>query len=88
MDLAQHICSTEYLGTPKSNGDVMLRLGLHKVLTPELAHEMAQAIGFRNVLVHDYIDVVDSIVIERLEDHSALNEFTRAITLWLETHHG
>ncbi len=88
VDIAQHICSTEHLGTPKSNGDAMHKLGHHEVLTPELAHEMAQAIGFRNVLVHDYVDVDDSIVIERLEDHNALNEFTRAIALWLETQQG
>ncbi len=84
VDLAQHICSTEHLGTPKSNGDAMRRLGIHNVLTPELA----QAIGFRNVLVHDYVDIDDSIVIERLEDHNALNEFTRAIALWLEAQQG
>ncbi len=88
VDVAHHICSTEHFGTPNSNGDAMRRLGLHKVLTPDLAQEMAQAIGFRNVLVHDYIDVVDSIVIERLEEHNALNEFTRAIALWLETQQG
>ncbi len=85
VDLVQHICSTEHLGTPKSNGDAMRRLGIHNVVAPELAHEMAEAIGFRNVLVHNYVDVDDSIVLERLEDHSALNEFTREVALWLET---
>lgn len=35
---------------------------------PGLAARLHRAVGFRNVLVHDYVDVDDDIVTRRLED--------------------
>jgi uncharacterized protein YutE (UPF0331/DUF86 family) len=43
----------------------------------ELAVSMRKAVGFRNVLVHDYIEVDDSIVVDRLESLGDLEEFVR-----------
>lgn len=35
--------------------------------------------GFRNVLVHEYVDVVDAVVLERLADLSDLRDFVVAV---------
>jgi uncharacterized protein YutE (UPF0331/DUF86 family) len=55
VDVAQHIYATEGWGPPADNGDAVRLLGEHGVCTPELARSIRQAVGFRNVLVHDYI---------------------------------
>ncbi|MFZ5871196.1 MAG: HepT-like ribonuclease domain-containing protein [Actinomycetota bacterium] len=39
--------------------------------------------GFRNVLVHEYVDVDDGVVLRRLSDLADLREFVRAVTGWL-----
>jgi uncharacterized protein YutE (UPF0331/DUF86 family) len=45
------------------------------VLTTELAIPIRRAVGFRNVLVHDCIEVDDSIVVDRLKSLDGLKEF-------------
>lgn len=68
VDVAQHLCSSEQWGPPKDNGDAMMILGRHGVLDAGLATRMRQAVGFRNVLVHEYVNVDDAVVIQRLAD--------------------
>lgn len=72
LDVAQHLCSSEGWGPPSDNGDAMRLLGAHGVLTPELADQMRRAVGFRNVLVHEYagvnLDVVEDVLRHHLED--------------------
>jgi uncharacterized protein YutE (UPF0331/DUF86 family) len=63
-----HICATQGWGPPADNGDAVRLPREHGVCTPELARSIRQAVGFRNVLVHDYIiRVNDQIVIDRLK---------------------
>jgi uncharacterized protein YutE (UPF0331/DUF86 family) len=69
VDVAQHICATQGWGPPADNGDAVRLLGEHGVLTTELAVSMRKAVGFRNVLVHDYIEVDDSSLSSRAVDH-------------------
>ena len=57
--------------------------GEHGVLTPELAVSMRKAVGFRNVLVHDYIEVDDSIVVDKLKSLGDLEEFVRQVAVYV-----
>lgn len=86
IDLAQHITSVENLGTPANNGDAMRRLGRAGVVSPEVADSMAKAVGFRNVLVHEYFEVDDDIVLSRLADHRDLHEFLHQVGEWIQQH--
>lgn len=52
----------------------------HGVLATDLAARVRQAVGFRDILVHDYIDVDDSLVVARLTDLSDLDDFVAALT--------
>jgi uncharacterized protein YutE (UPF0331/DUF86 family) len=79
IDVAQHLCSSEGWGPPRDNGHALLLLGEHGVLSSELAIAMRQAVGFRNVLVHDYVTVDDEVVVARLRDLSDLPAFIRAV---------
>ncbi len=88
IDVAQHVCSSEQWGPPADNGDAMTVLGRHRVLGIDLAAHMRRAVGFRNVLVHDYVDVNDSVVLDRLADPGDLAAFVRAISAFLEESDG
>lgn len=84
VDVAHHLCASQGWGPPADNGDAMRLLGDHEVLDSELAAKMRQAVGFRNVLVHDYVDVDDRIVRSRVRDHQDLREFARQVVEWME----
>jgi uncharacterized protein YutE (UPF0331/DUF86 family) len=44
---------------------------------------MRKAVGFRNVLVHDYIDVDDEIVVDRLKSLRDLDEFVSEVAAYV-----
>jgi uncharacterized protein YutE (UPF0331/DUF86 family) len=65
IDAAHHVAATEGFGTPATNAEAVLELTGHQVLPRELAELVARAVGFRNLLVHRYADVVDAKVVEQ-----------------------
>ena len=83
VDVAQHICATEGWGPPADNSDAVRLLGEHGVLTTELAASVRKAVGFRNVLVHDYIEVNDAVVVARLKGLGDLEEFVRQVAAYV-----
>ncbi len=58
-------------------------LGQRGILDPGTADRMRMAVGFRNVLVHEYVGVDDAIVLDRLADLSHLEEFIVQVSRWL-----
>lgn len=86
MDAAQHLCAVQGWGPPADNGDAMRLLGSHGVLPTGLAARMRLAVGFRNVLVHEYVDVDDAIVVGRVADHEDLSDFVVAVVTWMDEH--
>jgi len=85
VDVAQHIDGSEKWRTPSDNGDAMRVLAENGVLDRALGERMRRAVGFRNVVVHEYTRVDDQIVLERLADPSDLEMFVRAVNAWLES---
>jgi uncharacterized protein YutE (UPF0331/DUF86 family) len=85
VDVAQHLAASESWGAPATNAAAVRLLGRHGVLDPALADRVGRAVGFRNVLVHDYVTVDDGIVLDRLADHADLDAFVVAVLRWLET---
>ena len=84
VDAAQHVCASEGWGPPRDNGDAMKVLGQHGVLPADLADALRRAVGFRNVLVHEYVTVDDDdFVLRRLDDLSDLQGFVASMTGWL-----
>ncbi len=61
----------------------MTVLGKHAVLETELAASMRRAVGFRSVLVHEYVAVDDAVVMARLGDLSDLDGHVGAIADFL-----
>lgn len=79
----KYICATEGWGPPADNGDAVRLLGEHGVCTPALARSIRQAVGFRNVLVHEYIRVDDDIVIDRLGALGDLQDFVSQVAAFV-----
>lgn len=80
INAAQHICASEGYGPPASNADAVRLLGRHRHVTASLASDVAEAVGFRNVLVHGYVDVDDARVVANLERLDDLQEFVTQLT--------
>jgi uncharacterized protein YutE (UPF0331/DUF86 family) len=83
VDVAQHLCASEGWGPPSDNGDAIALLAGHGVLDPDLAESMRQAVGFRNVLVHEYVAVSDTIVLARLDDPTDLERFAAEVATFV-----
>lgn len=83
IDIAQHICSAQGWGPPADNGDAMNVLGRHGALTADLSDAMCKAVGFRNVLVHEYVELSDAIVESRLSDLRDLKQYVEQVTAFL-----
>jgi uncharacterized protein YutE (UPF0331/DUF86 family) len=79
IDVAQHLCAVNGWGPPSDNGDAMTLLGAHGVLERELSVSMRRAVGFRNVLVHEYVVVDDDVVRLRVRDHRDLADFVSSV---------
>jgi uncharacterized protein YutE (UPF0331/DUF86 family) len=80
LDVASHLVSEEHLAEPTSNADLFRALTRHGVLTSELGNELVGAAQFRNVLVHNYVDVDLAVVREVLENRlGVLADFNAAV---------
>ena len=82
MSISPSACALLRDGPPHDNGDAVALLGTHGVIDSELATQLQRAVGFRNVLEHEYVRVDDSVVLQRLRDPSDLDEFARQVAAW------
>ena len=80
IDLAAHIISEEGFGLPGSTNDMFYLLEENGYIDPELTGKMIKAVGFRNLIVHEYgkieLTQVFEIAHKNIED---LNEYLKAI---------
>jgi len=83
VDVAQHVAASERWRAPDSNGDAIRLLAEHDVVTQEAAAAIASAVGFRNVLVHRYIDVDDALVVAALDQLTDFDAFVAQVSHWL-----
>ena len=83
VDVAHHVASSESWQAPDTNAGAIRVLGDHNVLTPEVATSVARSVGFRNVLLHQYIEVDDEIVIAALSRLDDLRDFVSQVSAWI-----
>lgn len=79
IDAAQHVVAARGLGTPASNGAAFRLLAGAGLLDSALAQSLADAVGFRNVLVHGYAEVDDARVVDNLDLLDDLRSFVAAM---------
>ena len=73
------VVSHRNLGYPKSYADCLRVLEQHDYLDTDLAERLTRAVGMRNVLIHEYLDVDDELVWAALDDLSDLRAFATQI---------
>lgn len=81
IDAAHHVCAADGYGPPETNAAAMLLLARHEVVSRELGSSMAQAVRFRNVLVHGYAEVDDRRVVAYLDGLDDVGSFVDRLTL-------
>lgn len=62
LDLGSHMVADDDLGPIEQSRDIPLRLREHGRIGEELAARWIRMIGFRNILVHDYMEVDRTLV--------------------------
>ena len=68
LDLANHWIADRSLPTPDANCDTFTILERAGDLTPELAERLGGWARFRNVLVHEYLEIDHSIAYRTIRD--------------------
>ena len=61
IDIAYHLCAAQGV-VPETSGAAFAELARRGLIPGSLAHRMQRAVGFRNVLVHEYTKVDWKIV--------------------------
>jgi len=76
IDIAAHIVSEEGLGVPGSTNEMFYLLEENEYLNNELAEKMVKAVGFRNLIVHEYGKIdLDQVFEVAREDITDLKEY-------------
>lgn len=72
IDVANYLIAHLGLRAPEELENVFVVLGREGLISPELADRMVAMVRFRNILVHDYLDINQRLVhahlTERLDD--------------------
>lgn len=83
VDVAHHVASSESWQAPDTNAGAIRILGEHDVITADVATSVARSVGFRNVLVHQYAEVDDAIVLAALDRLDDLRAFVSQVSAWI-----
>lgn len=80
LDIAKHIVATANFRTPENVKEMFLILAENKIISKDLAKNLQNATGLRNILVHSYLDVDLEKVHEHLQKRlSDFDKFTKNI---------
>lgn len=67
LDIGNHIISDERLGSPNNNADIIRILSKNDIIKQNKDRYIQMA-KFRNVIVHDYTDIDEDIVLNILKN--------------------
>jgi uncharacterized protein YutE (UPF0331/DUF86 family) len=85
ISVSQQLIAILDLPIPDSNRGAVQALVNAEVLSEELGNELSRAVGFRNVIVHGYMDIDYHIVYEVLQsDVRHLERFVTQVATFVE----
>jgi uncharacterized protein YutE (UPF0331/DUF86 family) len=85
FDAGNHILSGSFNAHPSDYEDVVEKLAVHKVISWDLRERLRGLGGFRNILVHAYLDIDEGRVYETLRDElEAFELLARDLEAFLE----
>lgn len=78
IDVAMYIVSSRALGTPQTKKEAFDLMYNAKIITKEMCTNLKNMTGFRNIAVHDYKKIDNSILEDVIKNHlSDLIEFVK-----------
>jgi len=83
IDIANRVISIEGLEKPRDYYEAILRLGEAEILPLDFAQNLAPIAGFRNILVHDYMDIDWNEVYSHLHQLHDLSKFMNHVKNWM-----
>ena len=85
IDIGNHIVSQEGLGYPDDYAGIFNILAEKKIIDPELNNKLKKMSGFRNVLIHEYRDIIVEKVYDILQNRlSDFHEFSQVILNYIK----
>lgn len=85
IDIANILISSSEVEKPSTYRDTILVLSELDIIPKSFSRDLAKMIGFRNILVHDYINIDEEIIYDVLTNK--LNDFikfTSYINKWVK----
>ncbi len=80
IDIANYLIAHLGLCVPDEQENVFAVLGREGIIPPDLAQRMVGMVRFRNILVHNYLDIDAALVHRLLAQHLAdFDQFSREI---------
>ncbi len=83
IDISNRIISIEQAERPRDYYEALVRIGEIGVLPMDFAQRFAHIAGFRNILVHDYLEIEWGEVYNNLQRISDFYEFMGYVKRWL-----
>jgi uncharacterized protein YutE (UPF0331/DUF86 family) len=84
IDVANRIISIENLEKPQDYYEAIMRLGEAGIIPLKFAQKLAPIAGFRNILVHDYLDIDWDEVYNNLHQLQDLSKFMTQVKKWMK----
>lgn len=86
FDIGNHILAGHFNVHPSDYEDVLDRLAQQGVVSPDLRERLRGLGGFRNILVHAYLEIDEGRVYKSLQDElDAFDEFAEGIEAFLDS---
>lgn len=83
-DVASHVAAARGLGPVEASRDLPKVFAQEGVVDPDLARRWTRMIGFRNILVHNYLEIDRDIVYDVLQDNLGdFRELAEAFSVFL-----
>jgi uncharacterized protein YutE (UPF0331/DUF86 family) len=83
IDIANRIISLDGLEKPRDYYGAIIRLGEENILPYDFAQNFAPVAGFRNILIHEYLEINWDEVYHNLNQMDQFYEFIAYIEKWL-----
>jgi uncharacterized protein YutE (UPF0331/DUF86 family) len=83
IDISNRIISLENALRPSDSYESLLRMGELGVLPVDFARHLAPLAGFRNILVHEYLELDWNEVFNNLQHLNDLERFAEAVREWM-----
>ena len=83
IDIGNHLIAINGFRPPESYSDIFVVLREEGIISEDLAVTFRKIAAFRNVLVHDYIEIDQKLVFDCLQHLDAFRAFVQKVTHWL-----